>query len=269
MKAKRDATLRGYGDLIRDGKAAGTPWRQAGNGLTEEQVEHLDKLAADTAEHAIKGPPGDYGPKFSEVKNRIYSTGPDRIVNQEQLDAMAARREINPAGHAAATKELKEMNEAGAEGEREMRKKFWDVAERVVQNKVTPTSTVPVARQMTWAKAMPVITAAFQQGREKGLTTAQLTDPTSKDSIWPIVEQFKPPKKEAVRAQILDDDERAPGAKPAAAPVDWQKITTEDEAVQAWENHQINEAQARALYEKFGWGGKSATPEVPAGGVSP
>lgn len=271
-KAQSDATFRGYGDLIRSGQGATLPWRQD-QSLTNEQVEHLDKVAIEHANASLKGPPGDFGPKYSEVQSRILSTGENRIVNQEQLVAMAARREINPAGLKAASDLLKEMNEPGAESERRLRDNFWTVAQKQIENKVADSSIVRPERRKKWNEAMPVLTKAFQDGRAAGLTTAQLTDPNNKDSIWNAVEPFLPTHKDVVRAQMLDDSAKAAAAKGKTepAPFDWQAIDNEDVALKAWDAHQITEQQARELWNRHGWGKPSqgAEPEVPAGGVKP
>lgn len=250
-KARSDATLRGYGDVIRAGKGGEMPWRNDPS-LTEEQVEHLDTLAKTSLKEAIEGTPGDWGPGAGGVLSRIFSNGPDRIRNEEQLLSLAADGTINPAGYHELSAKLKEANAPGAEADRVLQSNFYKQAERAVtlESEMTPGFKRPGGAEQ-WNKALPVLTQAIGALRAKGLTNAQIMDPDNKDSVWTALKPFLPSQAEAAAASARDHvlSDAADAAKKAAAEaqVDLTTVKTADDAAQLLHARKITRAQAAEL----------------------
>lgn len=269
LKEQRDTALRGYGDVIRSGQG-GTPWRKD-PGLSEEQVEHLDTLQRNTLNEAINGRPGDYGPGYSDVQSRIFSTGQGKIVNQEQLLEIVARGQINPAGYQEASKLLTEVNKPGAEADRVLQGNFYKSAQRAI---TLESELVPGLKRIggddKWNQALPVLNQALAQGRAKGLTNAELMDPANKSSVWPALKPFLPSQEEVKQANMLEaiaDDH-----KQAAAAFDASKITSYEELKQANHEGKVSVVQARdivAAHPEWGVKFRGPGPQTAGGPAVP
>lgn len=179
--------------------------------LTGEQAEHARELRRKVMGEQITGASGDYGPKYSDIQRRIFGTGPDRIVNQEQLFAMTANGDLNPAGYREASNLLSELNKPGAEGDRQLQGNFYKNLEKSI---TLEDPDLPGIRSQggteRWSRALPLITQAVATGRAKGLTNEQLMDPASKDYVGKVLGGpgggFYPSPAETQRANIADDD---------------------------------------------------------------
>lgn len=244
-KAVQDQTLRDMGDKI----AAGMPINPRSDpNLSEEQVEHLETLQRAALNDQVNGRPGDYGPGYADVQKRIYSTGQDRIVNQEQLLSLAASGQLNPAGYAEASKHLKEVNAPGAEADRVLQSNFYKSAEKAVtlESDLVPGLKRPGGAEQ-WNQALPVLNKALAEGRAKGLTNTELMDPANKNSAWTALKPFLPSAAEARAAQMRDTishDAATAGA------IDLTKIDKLEDALAAYNQHRITRDQARELVSK-------------------
>lgn len=189
--------------------------------LTGEQAEHARNYQLQVLQDRTNGKPGDYGPGYSSVQDRILSTGPDRIVNQEQLLSMTGTGgPINPAGYRAATALLDEVNKPNAEGDRITMGNFYKSAEHSVTLEDPQFNMKRTGGDVAWNRALPVLNDALSAGRAKGLTNAQMTNPDSKDSIWPLLKPFQPTPAEAMSftmGEPTTQSPQAPNGPPGAA----------------------------------------------------
>lgn len=258
IQQQRQATMRAAGDAIAAGKTVNL--RGAGSEhLTEEEVEHLEDLQKKALTARINGAPGDLGPGYADAHARILSTGPDRIVNQEQLLTMTRgpNAPLNAEGFKEAGKTLDEMNKPGAEADKALQENFFKSMRFSVTSDEGDGKYTNAEYLKNWNKALPVLQETIRQGREKGLTNAQLMNPDSKDYVGNAVKPFLPSASGKMAAEI-DKDKKAV--------FDWQKIATHDDAKAAYEKHLISREEYRVLWNKNGWGKKpGAAPAVPAG----
>lgn len=269
VKIQTDQAIRQVGDLIAAGKPvnvrATLPW------ATEAQVRDLEEAQKKRAEEVLNGSSADYGPGYADVHAKILSTGAGKIVNQEQLIPLWRSGALNTAGWKAASAELKEINEPGAEAERALNTNFYDSMRKTVQIEFEGDNYVSPERREAWNKALPLLQKAIREGKEKGLTSAQLLDPGSKDYVGKILGPpgggFIPSAAEQMKAQINRDNKNV-AAQAAAKPFDIGTIKTLDDAVAAYESHKITLDQARALaLQNPSWGivvgGPPRVPVVP------
>jgi len=188
--AAQDATLRHYGDSFRAGQPDYS-YRTNPN-LTETQVEHLEDLAKKTIKEAMDGGPGDWGPGYADIQKRIFSTGDGRIVNQEQLLAEVNKGNLTPSGYVQASQWLEKVKKPENMGERIQAEHFYKSVEQAVThlNEMTKAQIPGSSEKLN--RALPVINQALEAGRAKGLTDAQMMNPDSKDSVWPLLKPYLP-----------------------------------------------------------------------------
>lgn len=256
-KAQTEAKLRDYGDKIRAGQPVDF---LRDPDLTETQVEHLHTLQMQTIAERLNGAPGNYGPGAEAVRERIYSSGPDRIVNVEQLLPMVASGQLNPTGYTWASSMLAEVNKPGAEADRQITSNFYEAARKKVTLEVAGafTKIIRPERQEAWNKALPVLNQAIAEGRAKGLTNAQMMDPNNKDSVWGALKPFLPTPAESKNAQIAQDAEAARAAAP--------DLST-PAGLKAWvrANPQERRAEGERIAIEKGWIRSPSGPPVPQG----
>lgn len=261
-------TVRSLGDFIyKDPTADIEPLIQANPQLSQDQVEHAREYKKKVLQERLNGMPGDYGPKYSDVQQRILGAGPDRIVNQEQLLGLVGTGELNPEGYRQATKLLEDINKPGAEADKILQSNFYTSAKKAVTLEFEGyESSVSPERRAQWDQALPVLNTALAQGRAKGMTNSQLMDPANKDSVWGSLKPFLPTPAETMKANI---DRDAKASEKSASVTDWKQIKSLDAALAAYERREITRDQAKTLWDQNGWGkSTSAGPQVPMSGGS-
>lgn len=260
LKAQRESGLRQIGDAIAAGQSVDI---RANKFLSEEQAEHLEGYRDKVLQERINGRPGDYGPGYAGVVQRIFSSGQDRIQNLEQLLPLTAgpNAALNPTGYAEASKQLAEVNKPGAEADRILQSNFYASARKQVTLELDgyeEKSATP-DRLRKWDAALPVLNQALAAGRAKGLSNTQLMDPENKDSVWAALKPFLPTPAEKAKALTEHDD--------LQVVQDWQALATPEAAQAAYRSHQITRDQARILFDRHKWGAPApaAPPPVPVG----
>ncbi len=255
-KAAQDAALRNYGDLIRSGKA-GTPWHDD-HTLNEEQVEHLDQLQIAT----LNGPKGDYGRNFSAIQNRILDPeSPDPIRSRAQILQEFHNGNLTPAGVDEAGKKLDWAAKPENYGDRVLSDNFFKSAQRAVTHLNEMMKTQMPGTDEKWTQALPVLIKALQEGRDgkttgKPLTDAEMMDPNSKNSVWPVLKPFLPSQAESTAWDLNHDvSTDHPGV---SGPVD---LSTQDGLKDAVRAGHITRADGEAIARGRGWiGGPPAVP---------
>lgn len=257
QKAASDQSLRTYGDRIRSG-ATDSAYRRDPN-LTEEQVEHLDKLQSDTVSQQIQGAPGNWGGNYPSIQDRILNPGAENpITSRSQLLAEYGKGGLNPAGMEQAGKLLDWSTKPENMGDRLQAENFYKTAQRAVTLEVEGMNIKLPGSDQKWASALPVLNNALDKGRAAGVSDRELMDPKSAKSVWPALQPFLPSDRDKMAFAINA------GNNPQPAPAfDYKTLKTLPDAVQAYNDHKITRAQAKELWEANGWGPSTAQPSAP------
>lgn len=244
------------------------PLLAANPNLPASEVEHLRDYREKTVKERLTGSPGNWGPGFAGVVDKIYSNGPDKIRNVEQLGPLLRTDDLNSEGYKEAARLIEEVNKPGAEAAKTMQSNFIASAKKAVTLEFEGyESIVSPARREAWDNALPIVMQSLAAGRAKGYTDAQMMSHDSKESIWPALKPFLPTDTEAMRARVAAAAAKDAKAGGKSAPVKLDDLKTEAAALAAFQAGDINIEQAKQLWNQHKWGAPTeAAPRVPTGG---
>lgn len=216
--------------------------------LNGQQMEHLLRLRQQKIEGALKGNSGEYGPEYASLIPRIYgpSDSPNAVTGSNQLLDIYARGGLTPKGFDKALSDIERAKKPDAAGENIMVHNFFKSAERMVTLENPLLNTKMPGAEERWNRALPLINAALDKGRQNGLSDRQMMDPDSKDSVWPLLKPFLPSDREKM-AWNMDQEKQA--SKGQLTPID---LTTQEGVVAAFKSGRLPYAEAKKHLLKLG-----------------
>ena len=233
--------------------------------LTWEQKEHLWNISQQhfngEGAHDVK----TYGTGFYDLYRSVHAPegDPTRVTDPSQLwGHVGSNGDLTLAGVEKLTQEIQGRRSPEGESESEMRKQFLSNARSQITGSNDGLHLRDPKGDELFLKFMAQALPAYDEGRKKGLSAAQLLDPSSKDYVGASVSTFKRPMAVWVK-DMMEQNEPGVAAAPAAAGTGAAApdLNSREGIVAAFRAGKLSRADAAAALVSKGF---AAAPAAPA-----